>query len=158
MMTFRFSIPLLLAAILPMVTQAADNANAPSSTFDKWVYPDSRLLDEGRPTGVLSTSGTGQYTTEDSFEKVVRFYAKTAGLDLAAKPLDFTLPGSAGIVGVRNRDDAPSAILLRNTGEHTLSATLLYWTPGDSEKIAVSVTRGTGDSPTHVQLLFYRRK
>lgn len=158
MMTFPFSIPLLLAAILPMVAQADDNANASSSTFDKWVYPDSRLLDEGRPTGVLPTSGTGQYTTEDSFEKVVRFYAKTAGLDLAAKPLDFTLPGSAGIVGVRSRDDAPSAILLRNAGEHTLSATLLYWTPGDSEKMAVSVTRGTGDTDTHIQLLFHRRK
>ncbi len=157
-MTFRWPITLLLVAIFPMMAQTADDTDATSQTFEKWVYPGSALLDEGRPTGELPTTGTGQYTTQDSFEKVVRFYAKTAGLDVAEKPLDFTLPGAAGIVGVRSRDDAPSAMLLRNAGERTLSATLLYWTPGDAQKVAVSVTRGTADERTHVQLLYHRRK
>jgi len=123
---------------MPVASQAAD---AVSATFEQWVYPGSDLLQEGRPLKDVSAAGTGQYTTGDTFEKVVRFYAKKAGLDPAAKPLDFTLPGAAGIVGVRTDDRSPSAMLVRNVGKSTSSATLVCWTAGDAEQIVVSITR-----------------
>ena len=149
---------LLTALFLPLAAIAVDNTGQPSPRFDEWVYPGSLLIQEGRPTAVPPTQGTGQYSTKDSMQMVLRFYAERAGLDPNAKPLDLEIPGDAGVVGVRDHDDGPSAMILKNSGDSTLAATILYWTPGDSQKIAVSVTRGTQDERTHIQLLVHRRK
>jgi hypothetical protein len=133
----------LTALFLPLTAIAVDYTNQPSTRFDEWVYPGSLLIHEGRPTTAPPTQGTGQYSTKDSVQKVLRFYAEKAGFDPNAKPLDLEKPGDASVIAVRTHDDAPSAMMLRNAGESTLAATILNWTPGDSQKIAVSITRGT---------------
>jgi hypothetical protein len=137
---------------------AVDDTLKPSTRFDEWVYPDSLLIQAGRPTAVPPTQGTGQYSTKDSVQKVLRFYAEKAGLDPKAKPLDLEQPGDASVVSVRTHDDAPSAMMVRNAGESTFAATILYWTPGGSQKIVVSITRATQDERTHIQFLMHRRK
>lgn len=157
-MISKMHIVLLTALFLPLAAIAVDDTDQPSTRFDEWVYPGSLLIQEGRPTAAPPTQGTGQYSTKDSVQKVLRFYAEKAGLDPNAKPLDLEKPGDASIIGVRTDDDAPSAMMLRNAGESSLAATILYWTPGDSKKIAVSITRGTQEERTHIQLLFHRRK
>lgn len=157
-MVSKIHVVLLTALLLPLAAIAVDDTGQPSTSFDEWVYPGSVLIQEGRPTAVPPTQGTGQYATTDSLQKVLRFYAEKAGLDPNAKPIDLEVPGDGSVIGVRTHDDAPSAMMLRNVGESTLAATILYWTPGDSQKIAVSITRGTQDERTHIQLLAHRRK
>jgi hypothetical protein len=157
-MVSKINIALLTALFLPLAAIAVDDADQPSTGFDEWVYPSSLLIQESRPTAVPPTQGTGQYSTKDSVQKVLRFYSEKAGLDPNENPLDLEKPGDASIVSVRTDDDAPSAMMLRNAGQSTLAVTILYWTPGDSQKIAVSITRGTQDERTHIQLLVHRRK
>lgn len=126
--------------------------------LSEWVYPGAHRIQEGRMEGEPPTAETGQYTTENSVQKVARFYAMKAGLDASDRPLDFDLPADAGMVAISAKDTVPSAILLRNVGKTTTSVTLLYWTPGDKQKIAVSVTRGKNDLRTHIQLALHRRE
>jgi hypothetical protein len=157
-MTSKIHVILLTAMLLPLAAIAVDDTGQPSTKFEEWVYPGSVLIQEARPTAVLPTTGTGQYSTKDDMQKVLRFYAERAGLDPNAKPLDLEIPGDGGVVGVRDHEDGPSVMILKNSGDSTLAATVLYWTPGDSQKIAVSITRGTQDERTHIQLLVHRRK
>ena len=156
-MTSKIHVILLTAILLPLAAIAVDTGE-PSTKFDEWVYPGAVLIQEGRPTAVPPTTGTGQYSTKDNMQTVLRFYAQKAGLDPNAKPLDLETPGDAGVVAVRDNEDGPSAMFLKNSGDSTLAATILYWTPGDSQKIAISITRGTQDERTHIQLLVHRRK
>ena len=157
MKSFRSCVVMLLVLGAAVAAKAADEPGEAAKTFGEWVYPDSSRLQEDRPAGESPVTGTGQYTTKDSVQKVAHFYARKAGLDLDSKSLDFDLPSYAGIVAVRARDDAPSAMFLRNAGESTVSATLLYLTPGDTQKLAVSITRGRDDERTLVQLLLHQR-
>jgi|GEM_PF-2442366 len=157
-MNSRLPAVLLIFICAALAAQADEGRREHSPLLSEWVYPGALRIQEGRTEGTPPKAETAQYSTTDSVQKVARFYAVKAGLDADARPLDFDLPADAGMVAVRTQDDVPSAILLRNVGEATTSVLLLYWTPGDKQKLAISVTRGKEDSRTHVQLALHQRE
>jgi len=149
---------LLFLTFTSLAAQADDGQHKHALLLGEWVYPGALRIQEGRTEGTPAKAETAQYSTTDSVEKVARFYAVKAGLDAEAKPLDFNLPADAGIMAVHAQDEMPNAILLRHVGEVTTSVLLLYWTPGDKQKLAISVTRGKDDSRTHVQLALHQQE
>lgn len=152
------TVVLLFFTFTSLAAQADDGQHKHATLLSEWGYPGALRLQEGRTEGTPPKAATAQYSTADSVQKVARFYAVKAGLDAEAKPLDFSLPADAGIMAVHAQDEMPNAILLRNVGEVTTSVLLLYWTPGDKQKLAISVTRGQDDSRTHIQLALHQRE
>ena len=165
-MSTRLTVAVLLNTLMVLSAHAADDAGTNSSIFHEWIYPDSYVVQVGG-TGTHSSSGnageTGQFTTEDSIQKVVRFYAKRAGIDPTAPAVDLKLADGkpardGGILGIRANDDAPSVMLLRNAGANTTAVTLLFWSPGGERKLVATITRGKDDARTLIQLLLHRRE
>ena len=162
----RLIVGAVLNSLLVLSVHAEDATGTNSRMFREWTYPDSYAIQSGAsgtlPSGA-AVGETGQFTSKDSIQRVVKFYAKKAGVDPAASPLELQSAagkptGDAGIVGIRANDDAPSVMLLRNAGEHSTAVTLLYWSPGDRQKLVVSISRGKDDSRTLIQLLLHRRE
>lgn len=162
----RLTVAVLLNTLMVLSAHAADDAGTNSSPFREWIYPDSYVVQVGA-TGAHSSGEpvgeTGQFTTEDSIQKVVRFYAKKAGIEPSARPVDLKLADGkpardAGIVEIRVNDDAPSVMLLRNAGDNTTAVTLLFWSPGEEHKLVATITRGKDDTRTLIQLLLHRRE
>lgn len=162
-MRIRLAMATLLVPLLLPSLQA--NEKVPNSAeFLAWIYPDAYHLQMGI-TGEAASGQpigeTAQITTEDTMQRVVRYYAGKAGLDPSGRPIELTLPDGnpaldAAMVGIRRHDDAPSAMLLRNAGENAAAVTILYWTSGGNQKMAISITRSKDDSRTLVQLALHR--